>query len=343
MRSSTRLLAVALLLFPLAAASPARANPPVATPVPLPGGAPGIGFDDLQFSKQLGKVLVPAARSGRLDLVDPVTLAVTPIAGFSAEASYDGGHDFGATSVDEGAGLLFVTDRTSQKLDLVDPKTRAIVASAPLAAGPDYVRFVPPAELWVTEPDHAQIEIFTLSAGPHVKVPSAKHAATIAVAGGPESLVIDRARHRAYANLWRAKTVAIDLASRAIVERWENGCKGSRGLALDGARGFLFVGCAEGNAVTLDVAHHGKQLSTLHAGDGVDVIAFSPHLSHLYFPGARSATLAIMKVSPSGHLSLLGTFPTAPHAHCVTTDDATRIFVCAPTQGHLLLIQDPYR
>jgi hypothetical protein len=308
----------------------------------LPGGAPGIGFDDLQFSKSLGKVLAPAARSGKLDLIDPATLKIDSIGGFSAQPTYDGGHDFGATSVDEGAGLLFVTDRTAQKLDLIDPKTRAIVSSAALAAGPDYVRFVPPAEIWVTEPGHAQIEIFTLHPGASAKSATVKKAATIAIPGGPESLVIDRARHRAYANLWKAKTVAIDLASRAIVERWENGCKGSRGLALDGARAFLFVACAEGVAVTLDVAHHGRELSRLSSGSGVDVIDFSPSLSHLYFPGARSETLSILAVSPSGHLSQLATFPTAPHAHCVTTDDATRIFVCDPAHGQLLLIRDSY-
>ena len=172
MRRSLRLFAAAVLLFAL---SPARASPPPATPVPLPDGAPGIGFDDLQFSKSLGKVLAPAARSGKLDLIDPATLKIDSIGGFSAEATYDGGHDFGATSVDEGAGLLFVTDRTAQKLDLVDPKTRAIVSSAALAAGPDYVRFVPPAEIWVTEPDHAQIEIFTLHPGASAKSATVKN------------------------------------------------------------------------------------------------------------------------------------------------------------------------
>ena len=36
------------------------------TPLPLPGGENGIGFDDLRFSPALGRLLVPAGRSVRM-------------------------------------------------------------------------------------------------------------------------------------------------------------------------------------------------------------------------------------------------------------------------------------
>src|SRR5439155_14313407 len=71
---------------------------PDGTAVSLPGGNGGIGFDDLRFSSALGKVLVPAGRTGALDLVDPATLAVSRITGFGETAGYDGGHDVGPTS-----------------------------------------------------------------------------------------------------------------------------------------------------------------------------------------------------------------------------------------------------
>src|SRR6267142_3892860 len=45
------------------------------TPVELPAGGPGIGFDDLRFSAALKRLLVPAGRSGNLDLIDPATLS----------------------------------------------------------------------------------------------------------------------------------------------------------------------------------------------------------------------------------------------------------------------------
>src|SRR5215467_12249007 len=84
------------LLFGLAAWGALRAAQPSGhlqpTAVPLPDGSAGIGFDDLDYSPDLKKVIVPAGRTGNLDLIDPQTLAVTTIAGFSAQDKYGGGH-----------------------------------------------------------------------------------------------------------------------------------------------------------------------------------------------------------------------------------------------------------
>ncbi len=76
------------------------------TSLPLPGGKSGIGFDDMGFAPSLHKVLVPAGRSGNLDLIDPDTKQVTAIGGFSSRTSFGGGHGEGVTSADEGRGLL---------------------------------------------------------------------------------------------------------------------------------------------------------------------------------------------------------------------------------------------
>ena len=84
----------------------ACAKAPESATVKLPGTPPGIGFDDLRYSPSLHRVLVPAGRSGRLNLIDSDTLAVTTIAGFSATPEYRGGHDEGPTSVDEAHGAL---------------------------------------------------------------------------------------------------------------------------------------------------------------------------------------------------------------------------------------------
>jgi hypothetical protein len=96
------------------------AKSPDGTSVKLPDTPPGIGFDDLRYSASLHRVLVPSGRSGRLNLIDPDTLAVTSITGFTAKGDYSGGHDDGPTSVDEAGGLLYVTDRSNQSLAVVD-------------------------------------------------------------------------------------------------------------------------------------------------------------------------------------------------------------------------------
>jgi hypothetical protein len=324
----------------------ADAPPPVeadattrGAPIPLPGGDAGIGFDDLRFSARLGMVLAPAGRTGNLDLVDAATGAVVPIGGFSSATAFHGGHGEGTTSVDEGRGLLFAIDRTALLLDVVDPGARAIVSSAKLASSPDYVRWVErTGEIWVTEPDSDRLELFSLPPG---GAPAPEHVAFIPVPGGPESLVIDGTRGRAYTHLWKGATVAVDLAQRRVVATWKNGCAGWRGIALDESRGWLFAACADGTVVVLDASHDGAELSRLRVADGVDIIAYDPARSHLYVPGGDSATLAIVGFSTAGALSLLTSIRTVSDTHCVTTDGRGAIFICDPARGQLLRFVDP--
>jgi DNA-binding beta-propeller fold protein YncE len=326
------------LIFFAFAAAPALAEP--ATPIALPDGPGGIGFDDLRYDAATKTLLIPAGRTGNLDLIDPETRKVTPIGGFSKIAKYDAGHGQSVTSVDAGEGFLFATDRTAKKLLVIDRQKNAIVGSAVLAGGPDYIRFVAPTrELWVTEPHDKRIEIFSLS---RASPPVATHAAFVEAPGGPESLVIDATRGRAYTHKWETSTMAIDLATRKVVETFPAGCGAPRGIALDEPRGFLLVGCEDGTATVLDVAHRGKLLSTAKSGNGVDIIAYDRGRAHLYLPGDESATLAIFAVSPTGALSLLGTSPTVKEAHCVVSDDRGGAWVCDPKGGRLLLIRDRY-
>lgn len=328
----------ALLLCGLVAGSFAK-EPAAGVPVAMPGGGAGIGFDDLGYAAGLKRVLVPGGRTGKIFLIDPSGRAVTAMDGFTADAAYAGGHGEGVTSADEGRGLLFGTDRNLGTVDAVDPKTGRIVSSAKLSGGPDYVRYVPSTgEVWVSEPDAERIEIFSLSSG---KGPlTMTKTAEISVPGGPEFLIIDDSRRCAYSNTWKGESLAVGLKSRAVEARWPNGCAGSRGLALDAKRGFLLVGCDEGKAVVLDAAHGGKALSSLAAGRGVDVIAYSASLRHLYLPGSASATMAILSVSDAGALKLLRTVKTAKGAHCAAADESGGAWVCDPDSGRLLFFQD---
>src|SRR6266550_650787 len=97
----------ALLVLLLGTTAIATAKPDIATParLVLPGGDGGIGFDDLMYSPALHRVLAPAGRTGKLDLIDPKTQKVESIAGFSAETDkFAGGHGEGTTSADAGGG-----------------------------------------------------------------------------------------------------------------------------------------------------------------------------------------------------------------------------------------------
>ncbi|HJZ48102.1 MAG TPA: hypothetical protein VKE41_13080, partial [Roseiflexaceae bacterium] len=135
------------------------------TTVALPGGTGGIGFDDMGYDAGLGKVIVPAGATGNLDLIDPDSLNIRAIPGFSTTIPDPaGGHGDGTTSAVAHKGLLFAIDRTNLKLDVVDPSAGSIVKSTELITSPDYIRYVPPTnELWVTEKGAQQIEVFSLS------------------------------------------------------------------------------------------------------------------------------------------------------------------------------------
>ena len=311
----------------------------VVSHVVLPAAAPGIGFDDIQFGAHIRKIIAPAGRSGNLDLVDPDTEEVTAIGGFSTSDQSPTGHDFGTTSAVEGPdGILLATDRTTNQLHVVDVASRKIVSSIGVASPPDYVRWVALThEAWVTEPAGTQIEIFSLSAD---STPSLSSVATIAVAGGPESLVIDATRTFAYTNSFGGSTYAIDLPTRKIVETWSNGCALSLGLALDEARGFVFVGCPEGKAVALDVAHGGATLSTVTTGTGVDIVAYGGTTGHLYVPAPTPKTLAIIGVSGVGVLTTLGVVDGAGAG--VAADDRSQAWVTDPANGALIRVRDGY-
>lgn len=350
MNMTKKVLSVGVVIFVLTlmlSIGMAKAEDLSVSPLPLPDGTGGIGFDDLGFAPSIHRILAPAGRTGNVDLIDPDTRQITTIGGFSTESSFGGGHGESVTSADVGRGLLFATDRSAKRLDVIDLKAAKIVESAPLVAGPDYVRYVPDTgELWVTEPRAGQIEVFSLPPG---DAPKPSHSGIISVSGGPESLVIDSARGRAYSNLFSDVTLAIDLKTRREVARWKNGCAGrlknlwhgSRGLALDEQRGFLFVGCDEGKVSVLDLKT-GKQISEASSGSGVDIIAYDDKLAHLYLPGEESATMAIIGISSHGAATVLGTVKTADGSHCVVADDRGNAYVCDPSAGRLLVFKDTF-
>jgi DNA-binding beta-propeller fold protein YncE len=300
----------------------------------------GAGFDDLWFSAELRAVLAPAGGTGCVEVFDTGSLVRKSLCGVGPGAPYVGGHGVGTTSADFGGGFVFAIDRSSQTLQVMDPTWKQVVASAPLAGAPDYVRWVSRTrEVWVTEPDREQIEVFSLSPDTPLRV---VRTGTIAVEGGPESLVIDSQHDRAFTHLWHGRTVPIAIGSRVVGSSFSNGCKASRGIALDPERGHLLVGCSEGKAVLLDVDHGNEVRSSVATSDGVDIIALSASLHHLYVPAASDGTIAVLGVGRRGKLSALGVLHAAKGTHCASSDDHGRIWACSPDTGSLLLFTDPF-
>ena len=305
--------------------------------VTIPGGEEGIGFDDLVYSSDLHKVLVPAGHMGKLYLIEATGLGMAGIGGFSSSVEFQKGHEVGISSADVGGGYVFAADHGRHELVAVELKSGRAAANVDLAGDADYVRYVGVNnEVWVTEPHNKQIEVFRFLRGDH---PILKPTVIIPFSDGPESLMVDHIRGRAYTNFGH-DAAAVGLGSHVIIDTWPNGCKKSRGDALDEKRGFLFVSCSEGKAVVFDLNHHNKEISNLVTDPGPDVISYNPKLSHLYFTSGKNATLSIIGVSSQGKLSLLGKAQADKRSHCVVSDDQNNIWVCDPPRGQLLLYKD---
>src|ERR1700746_392991 len=85
-------------------------------PVPIPGGAGGIGFDDLVFSAPLRRFLVPGGRTGSVFLLDPANRQLEAVGALSKAPTWKSGDGQGPTSADARAETLFVADRTTKRL-----------------------------------------------------------------------------------------------------------------------------------------------------------------------------------------------------------------------------------
>lgn len=331
--------------LPLALLAAVAPSTVLAAPAPLapqavikiPGGMHGIGFDDIGYAAKLDRVTIPAGTTGNLVMMVPVSHALTVIPDVSAPPKVKSFRE-GTTSAIYAEGYLFASDHDPTEIVTINPRTHAVVGHTKLQSGPDYVRYVARThELWVTEPGKAQIQVLKLSVD---SKPTLTPATVIPVAGGPESLEIDNKHNRAYSNLWKNKTVEMELSTHKILAEWPNTCEGSNGIAIDEADDHVFVACGEGKVVTLAPAESGKVIASAPAGAGIDIISYSPKLHHLYVPGARSAILTIFDVNASGGLRPIVDYKTAQHSHCVTNDNDGHVFVCDPHAGAILEIED---
>lgn len=324
-------------LIPLgASAAPAPLAPQAV--IKIPGGEHGIGFDDIGYAAALNRITIPAGATGNLVLIDPATDALTVIPGVAPPPANGKARREGTSSAMYAEGYLFASDHDPNEVVAINPETHAIVGRTPLASGADYVRYVARThEIWVTEPDKQQIQVFKLSVN---SKPELTPETVIPIKGGPESLEVDNARNRAYSNLWKSKTVEMELTTHKVLTEWPDTCKGSHGIAIDEEHDHVFVACGEGKVVTIAPAEHGKVIASAPAGAGIDIITYSPKLHHLYVPGSRAETLTIFDVAASGALKPLAVYKTAKRAHCVTDDNNGHAFVCDPKAGTILKIDD---
>jgi len=133
-----------------------------------------------------------------------------------------------------------------------------------------------------------------------------------------------------------------------VEETWSNGCgdyrhmaTGARGLAFDAGAQILYVACMQGRVVALDVRDHGRIVSSVELGAGVDMIAFNPGTRHLFAPGKADGTLTVLEADARGALTKLAQYQTAVGSHCVISNNTDRAYACDPGHGQVFVVADP--
>jgi len=119
------------------------------------------------------------------------------------------------------------------------------------------------------------------------------------------------------------------------VANWNPGSKELQGLALDGARGLLFVACGD-HVVSLDAAHGGKIIDSLQTGAGLDNIDYSPEQKALYAAASQAATLTIADVDDHGKFRIRASVPTVKGARGVIAGKGETAYLIDPTEGRIL-------
>ncbi len=291
----------------------------------IPGVTGSVGWDDLAYDPERGRVIAATRGHGVVALVAVDSLEVTTIDGFG---------DAGSAAA--AGGRVAVIDRAADEVVLVDPDSGERIAAA-TAHGPDYVRWAADVgELWVTEPGHG-IEAFRIDADP----PGLTSLGVFPTGGGPEGLVISAARHRGYVHGSSGVVIAVDTSTHAVSDRWVYACPSAHGIpALDDEDGLLLAGCGTGGEVhLLDLDDGGVDLGKHTVGSGAALMAYSPATGHLYARGDPGATIATLE--PAVDMPLVGDLIGSESGHCLVADDSGHVWTGDEPGGRLLRIDDP--
>ena len=315
-------------------------------PIALPGANGAVALDYFAYDPVTGKVWVPASNLGSVVVIDEKTDAVSQVAGFKTGEVERRGRKvtLGPTAASIGDGVVYVGNRGDATLCWIDKSSlnrgECVSASSDHSITPDGVLYVAATkEVWITtrpvSSSNAEaakaLQVFDASDPRHLKWKT-----KIPLDGLGEGYAVDNGRGLFYTNVeGPGSTIAIDMRTKKVISKWNPGSADVGGLALDSARGFLFVACGD-HVVNLDAAHDGKILDSIQTGAGLDNIDYSAEKKILYAAASQTATLTIAEVGDDGKFRLKATVPAAKGARSVVAGNDETAYLIDPAQGRIL-------
>src|SRR5205823_9253850 len=292
-------------------------------PLSLPGATGVVRLDYFAYDRSTGRVWVPASNTGSVDVIDESSDAVSQVTGFeTGEVELHGRKvTLGPTAVSVGDGVVYIGNRGDSTLCIIDAHSlergeclQVAPPSAGPAAAPDGVVYVAETrELWITTgapplgiaSADKSIQVFDASDPRHLKLKT-----KIPLDGSAEGYAVDNPQGRFYTNIEETgNTVAIDARTHKVVAKWSVGSTDLQGLALDNARGFLFVACGD-HVVSLDLGHGGAITDSIQTGPGLDNIDYSSDQKLLYPAVPVTPPLRIFEVGAAGKFTRKAKGPT---------------------------------
>lgn len=221
----------------------------------------------------------------------------------------------------------FISNGRSATITVFDLKTLAVLGEIKSTGeNPDAILF---------EPVSARVFAFNGRSGSATAIEAAtgKVVGTVALGGKPEFAVADLAG-KVFVNIEdKSEIVELDAKALKIEARWPLApCTEPSGLAIDRAHHRLLAGCSNKLAAVVD-SDHGKVVTTVPIGDGVDANAFDAGTG-LGFASNGDGTLTVIREESPDSWKVLETIATRRGARTMALDEKTHaIFLSTASFG----------
>jgi DNA-binding beta-propeller fold protein YncE len=218
----------------------------------------------------------------------------------------------------------FASDGHSDSVTIFDLEKLTVLGQVPVGKKPDAILY---------DPFSRRVFAFNGDSDSATAIEAAdgKVAGTVDLGGGPEFGVSD-GRGTVYVNIEdKNEVVAFGSQDLKVRSRWPLApCETPTGLAIDKAKGRLFVGCRSQVMAVLDTGS-GSVLAALPIGKGVDGVAFDAQRG-LAFASNGEGTLTVVREDAPGHFVVVENATTLPGARTLALDPKTHRIYLATAQ-----------